>query len=267
MKGDAIVKAFELMNELFALAGEGDYSNTCDTCKAGNPNVEVKKVAVTMFATPDVVRQAKAWGAELLIVHEPTYYNHMDHHSNEKIESAKRDLIEASGLTLYRFHDHPHGTTPDIIAAGMLQNMAFDGEIEYTDIFDLVRIHLNQPLTPLAIAKRIEERLGIKHIRVCGAADQPCTEISGMFGTPGGVFEELQRDGCEVLLTGEACEWSLAEYARDAAQLGYKKALLILGHIGSERDGMKYTAELLRQKHPALEVAYFECGEVYTYTA
>lgn len=260
------MKAIDIMNELFKLANDGDYSHTCDTCKAGDPGAEVHKIAVSMFATPDVVRQAKAWGADLLIVHEPTYYDHMDRHSDETIESAKRKFIEESGLTLYRYHDHPHGTTPDIIAAGMLKNMAFDARIEYTDVFDLVRLHLNQPLTPLEIAKQIEDRLGIKHIRVCGAANIPCTKISGMFGTPGGVFEELQSDNCEVMLTGEACEWALAEYARDAAQLGFKKALLILGHIGSERDGMKYTTELLRQMHPELEVEYFECGEVYTYT-
>ena len=69
-----------------------------------------------------------------------------------------------------------------------------------------------------------------------------------------------------MVLTGEACEWNLAEYARDCAQLGYKKALIIMGHIGSERDGMVYTADLLKDMHPELDVQYFECGEVYTYT-
>ena len=39
-----------------------------------------------------------------------------------------------------------------------------------------------------------------------------------------------------------------------------------MGHIGSERDGMKYTTDLLKQMHPELEVKYFECSEVYTYT-
>lgn len=62
------------------------------------------------------------------------------------------------------------------------------------------------------------------------------------------------------------CEWSHCEYVRDAAQLGYKKAILILGHIGSERDGMVYTADILKKMHPELEVKYFESEEVYTYT-
>ena len=65
------MKANEIMKELFRLANERDYSNTCDTLKAGNPDTETDKVAVSMFATPDVVRQATKSGAQLLIVHEP----------------------------------------------------------------------------------------------------------------------------------------------------------------------------------------------------
>ena len=260
------MKAFEIMEELFALADKGDYSNTVDTLKAGNPDVEVRKIAVSMFATPEVVKQATEWGAQLLIVHEPTYYNHVDEHSDEKLESEKRKFIEDSGITIYRYHDHPHNTTPDIIAAGQLKTLALKGEIEYTDVFDLVRVHLDEPMTPLEVAKRMEGRCGIKHVRLCGARDAKCSVVSCMFGTPRMVFEELQNEKCEILLTGEACEWKLGEYARDAAQLGYKKALIIMGHIGSERDGMKYTQELLAEKHPELDVEYFECGEVYTYT-
>ena len=260
------MKANEIIEDLFKLANELDYARTCDTLKAGHPETETDKVAISMFATPDVVRQAKEWGAQLLIVHEPTYYNHMDEHSDEKIECAKRNLIEDSGLTVYRFHDHPHRTTPDLIAAGQLEAFGLKGTVEYTDVFDLVRVHLDEPMTPVELAKLIEERCGIKHLRICGARDAKCSVVSGMFGTPGRVFEELKNDKCEILLTGEACEWSLGEYARDAAQLGYKKALIIMGHIGSERDGMKYTAKLLKKLHPKLDVKYFECGEVYTYT-
>ena len=113
---------------------------------------------------------------------------------------------------------------------------------------------------------QIEENCGIAHLRICGAADVKCDEISGMFGTPGGVFDELKNDKCQVLLTGEACEWALGEYARDAADLGFKKALIIMGHIGSERDGMKYVTDLINEKIEGVEAKYFEGGEVYTYT-
>ena len=261
------MKAYELMDELFALANERDYSNSCDTLKAGKADIEVKKVALSMHPTLEVVEKAKQRGAQLLIVHEPAYYNHMDEHSDEKIECEKRKILEESGVTIYRYHDHPHYTTPDIIAAGELKVMDLKGTLEYTDILDLVRIHLDQPLTPVEVAEIIEKNCNIKHVRICGARDAKCNVISCMFGTPGlSAFDELKNDKCEILLTGEAQEWRLGEYARDAAYLGYKKAMIIMGHIGSERDGMSYTAELLKKMHPELEVEYIECGEVCTYT-
>ncbi len=260
------MKAYEVMEKLFSFATDKRFDKTCDTKKAGDENKEVKKVAVAMFATIPVVKKAKEWGADLLVVHEPTYYNHMDEHSSEKIELLKRKYIEDSGLVIYRYHDYPHSAKQDFIAEGMLQYMNFEGEIEKTDVFDLVRIHLKEAMTPREIAKQIEENCGIAHLRICGAADVKCDEISGMFGTPGGVFDELKNDKCQVLLTGEACEWALGEYARDAADLGFKKAMIIMGHIGSERDGMKYVTDLINNKIDGIEAKYFEGGEVYTYT-
>ena len=53
------MKAYKIMNSLFALADDVDFSNTCDTCKGGDLNVEVSKVAVTMFPKPQTVLDAK----------------------------------------------------------------------------------------------------------------------------------------------------------------------------------------------------------------
>ena len=80
------------------------------------------------------------------------------------------------------------------------------------------------------------------------------------------MFDLLQRDDVEIVLTGEACEWMLGEYARDAHALGFNKTLIVMGHIGSERDGMRLLAEKLKKAYPVFETKYIECGEVYTYT-
>ena len=258
------MKAIELMNELFSVGKAGE--NTCDTFKSGSPDVEVTKVAVSMFATPEVVKKARESGAELLIVHEPTYYNHMDNHSDEAFEVEKRKFIESTGIAICRYHDHPHNAARDVICEGEMKYMELPGKVEFPGRFDLVRVTLDHPMTPREIAAHIESKVGIKHIRIAGAADEPMTKVSGMFGTPGGVDAELRSDDCEVVMTGEVCEWAFAEWVREAAQMGHRKALLVLGHIGSERDGMRLVADRLSESHPELGVTYIECGEVYTYT-
>ena len=41
-------------------------------------------------------------------------------------------------------------------------------------------------------------------------------------------------------------------------------AMLVLGHVGSEREGMKLVAEKIRNEL-GIEAKYFDCGEVYNY--
>ncbi|MBR6740811.1 MAG: Nif3-like dinuclear metal center hexameric protein [Clostridia bacterium] len=261
------MKAIELMEDLFSLTSPHDYSKTCDTCKCGDPEREVTRVATCMFATPDVIRAASEWGAELIITHERTFYNHHDQETDEVQAIMKRKLAEDTGVVIWRYHDHPHYTKPDVIVEGLLDKMQLPADIEFRGEKSLNRLRLHSPMTPVEVARHIEERLGIKHVRICGARDIPCERLSTTVGAIGNlVIQELCEKESEIVLAGETCEWYICEYARDAAELGKKKALLILGHVGSERDGMCRTAEIIRERHPEIESRYFDCGEVYTYT-
>ncbi len=264
----SLLTANEIIDKIYSLSYRNGLEKTCDVLKAGSEEKEVKKVAVTMLPTVDVIKEAHKWGADMMIVHEPMYYNHMDIHSDEKIECEKRKIVEETGITIYRYHDYAHRKSHDIIAEGEYKNMGISGKIEYLDEnFGVSRVTLDEAKTPREVAKIIENNLNIAHIRICGAADVKCTKVSGIFGAAGSILtNELKNPESEIVLAGEACEWALGEYARDAAALGYKKALLIMGHIGSERDGMMLTAEFVKGIFPDLDVKYFECGEVYTYT-
>ena len=260
------MKARELMEEWLVLPNGETLAETCDTCKIGDPEKEVTRVAVAMTATVDIIREAARWGADMMIVHEPTFYDHMEQSEHDPVRQEKYRLLEQTGMVLYRYHDYAHRTTKDTIACGMYRQMGLKGTFEVTGQLALTRFRLDEPITPLELAKRIEERCGVKHVRISGARDALCTRISGMFGVTGAELEELKREESEIVLLGETCEWKCCEYARDAAQLGYKKAILTMGHVGSEWGGVQYIAELLKETHPELTVAYLHCGEVYGYT-
>ncbi len=258
------MRAREIMQALFALSEEADFSNTCDTLKAGDAEKEVQRVAVAMLPTIEVLKAAHQWGADLLIVHEPMYFNHRDAHSDDPIEVQKRALVSRTGMTIWRYHDHPHATRPDIIDAGVVRSLALDAEVEIAPD-NTTRLHLAEPMTPAALQAYIEKNWGLRHIRICGSKDAPCSHITLRVGAGGSnvTLAELQRPECEIILAGELSEWSIGEYARDAAALGHKKAVLILGHEGSEREGMIYTADLLKEMYPTLEIKYFESEETY----
>ena len=237
---------------------------TCDTIKAGEPDREVKKVAVSMFATVETIQKAVEWGADLLIVHEPTFYVHTDDTVSTRIGEMKRKLVEESGLSIFRFHDHAHAMVPDLIYEGETSFLGLSGERIMLKDFALNRFLLDEPVTAGELAKRMEDKLGLHHVRIAGATDRPGRLLSCAFGTPGNIARELEE--CDFVLTGEICEWAEGEMARDWAALGYNKAILVMTHEGSERAGMELLAKRLPEMYPELEAEYIECGELYHYT-
>lgn len=237
---------------------------TCDTVKSGRDESEIKGIAVAMFATPQIIRNAAEIGANFLIVHEPVYYNHFDSEIPNKIGQEKRELIDRLGITIYRFHDHPHYSNPDTICEGMLQDIGLSGVLEEHEPPNNNRYFLDTPMTARELAVHLEKRLDIHHIKIAGCTDQKGRSLSLAFGAAAGVAKDL--DAVDFVLTGETSEWGVSEIARDYSQMGYNKALLVMGHIGSERNGMMLIARRLQQNHPEIPVHYLECGEVYSYT-
>lgn len=104
-----------------------------------------------------------------------------------------------------------------------------------------------------------------KGVKVLKKERRKTNKIALCFGSPAEVYEILTDESVGIVITGEVCEWKLAEYARDADLLGFTKSLIVMGHIPSERDGMKLFAQRLQEKHEDIAFTYIESEEVYTY--
>lgn len=257
------MKAFELMNQIYF--STPILEPTCDTLKWGNPEKILQKVAVTCIATAEVITRAQEWGADLLITHEPTFFDHWEQiEAEDPVVVKKRKLLEQSDMAIYRYHDGIHLAEPDGIAEGELHFLGVKGSYTERLSLGINRFLLEDPMSAGELKELMEERLGLQHIRVCGNTTDKCTRLALCFGAPGeGLFQALRSPETEIAVCGETCEWRDGEYVRDAAYLGEKKALLILGHMGSERDGMKLLAQKLAREYEEFETKYFECGEVY----
>ena len=251
--------ALELLEGIIGFASER-VNPTVDTVKAGDKNRAVKKAAVCFIATPEVIKASHKWGADVLITHEPTYHDHFDNFDNSEIETEKRALIDSTGMTVIRYHDHAHKIEPEIIHEGFLS--ALGPKYNYTQH----RFYtLEKPMTPAELAELIESKTGTKHVKIVGKSDFPAARLSLFLGACGdGCHLPLKKGKADISICGEVCEWKSCEFVRDASQLGHNMAMLVLGHVGSEREGMKLVAEKIRNEL-GIEAKYFDCGEVYTY--
>ena len=242
------------------------HSQTVDTFKAGDPDTPVTGIATTMMATYDVLERAAAAGDNLIITHEPVFYNHLDQTAgmakeNDTVLAAKQAFIEKHHLVIWRFHDEWHARTPDGIQTGMIRALGWEKFQNPHDdhLFVIPETTLDQ------LASNIKDRLGIRTLRVVGDPNLRVTKLALNPGYPGFPAERhmLQRDDVEVLVMGEGLEWETIEYGADASAEGKHKALVILGHIPSEQSGMKDCAEWLKGFITEVPVQFIATAEPF----
>ena len=98
-------------------------ANTCDTVKIGDTSAECTGVATAIFASVEIIQKAIAAGCNLILVHEPSFYTHMDPldwlEGNEVFE-AKKKLCLDNGIVIFRDHDRIHTHRPDGIFYGLM---------------------------------------------------------------------------------------------------------------------------------------------------
>jgi putative NIF3 family GTP cyclohydrolase 1 type 2 len=237
---------------------------TVDTFKSGNPERPVTGIVTTFTASMDVLRAAVAAGANLIISHEPTYYNHLDRLDeigDDPVLKAKADYIREHGLIVFRFHDHWHRTRPDGILEGMISQLEWkpflvSGE---KNVFRFKQQSLRDFCA--ALSRKYPDAV----LRIVGDPSMTFTGVGLSPGASGyqGHVQLLQRSDVEVLVVGEAREWETVEYARDAVQQGKNKALVLLSHVPSEEGGMEYLAQWLKGIVPEVPVRFIPAGNAF----
>lgn len=244
--------------------GSSIIPNTVDVIKEGSPDTHVKGIVTSMFATMEVLKEAVRMNSNLIIVHEPLYYNHLDATSqfkNDPVFLEKQRYIRDHNLVIWRFHDYIHSMKPDGIELGMVsklgwKNYSVDGKLNQ---FRLPETTLGE------LIKTLKQVFPGYTFYVVGDQEMKLTNVRLAPGAPGSMdhIRLLEMDDVDVLLAGESPQWETYEYARDALNQGRKKAVIFLGHIASEEAGMDYCAEWLKGFIKDVPVRFIESGPSY----
>ncbi|HKW36035.1 MAG TPA: Nif3-like dinuclear metal center hexameric protein [Candidatus Acidoferrum sp.] len=242
--------AREIVGRIQAHVGVPWQTETVDTFKAGNPDEPVTGVALTMMATMDVLERAAASGKNLVITHEPTFYNHLDkldvlpEKEKDPVLAAKLAFIAEHHLVVWRFHDHWHQRTLDGIEAGMAHALGWekqqDPENQY--LFAVPETTLE------TLAADLKKKLDVHVLRVVGDRHLKVKKVGLVPGASGFQKETLalESNDVDVLVTGEPREWETVEYVADAVTQSKHKGLIILSHIPSEQAGMEECTRWLK---------------------
>jgi len=256
--------AFDVVEQIKANLTCSWADKTVDTFKAGDPEGEVTGVACTFMATVEVLKKAAELGCNLVITHEPTYYNHFDNKDlleGDPVYAAKQAIIDENNLVVFRFHDHWHRTTPDGIYVGMVDRLQWDSYLVEGEknIFDFPGYNLRDVTT------HMKQLFPDAHIRVIGDPMLVVKRAAFSAGAPGSAshIRLLQHEDINLVVIGEAPEWESLAYVRDASQAGLAKAMIILGHSVSEEAGMEYCAQWMASFIDEVPVQFIESGDPF----
>ncbi|SFB93290.1 Nif3-like dinuclear metal center hexameric protein [Spirosoma endophyticum] len=256
----------QVMDIILKTIPNAPFPKTVDTLKSGNASQKVTGIVSTMFATIEVIEKTIAAGANFIIAHEPTFYNHADETDwlkNDPVFRHKQELLTKHGIAVWRFHDYWHSHRPDGIWTGMLSALGWE---KYVDAQS--RGVLTLPATPLhQLITQVKEKLDIKMVRVVGDRAQSCQRVLLLPGAAGGrnQIAAIEQAKPDVVLCGEASEWETPEYIRDARRQGQTISLVVLGHIMSEAAGMAWLVPWLKPQLPNLPISYIPSGNPFTY--
>jgi putative NIF3 family GTP cyclohydrolase 1 type 2 len=253
-----------IMDQIIAATGAKPTAGTVDTLKAGDPATVITGIATTFMDTYPVLEQAVAEHRNLIITHEPTFYNHPDDQSAlaaDPVFEQKMAYIQEHHLVVWRFHDTWHMREPDGILAGMVEQFGWS---RFEDPADPHRFTL-PAATVGQIAASLQAKTGARAIRIVGDPGLVVTRVALLPGASGEEkqIKALEESGVQLLVAGEAREWETVPYVEDAAAEGRKKALVLLGHEVSEEAGMEECARWLRTILPGMPVTFIAAGEPF----
>lgn len=243
------MKARELREYLMSLDGGWvDREQTVDTFKAGDPEADVRGIAVGWMSYAWALKRAVELACNVFVTHEPTYFNHRD--DDEAVfrfpaARAKRAFIEGSGLVILRCHDVwdrlPGMGIADSWSAALALGEPVTGE-GYFRVFDVAG------RTAGDVARHVAERtrpFGQDVVQLVGPPDRAVSRLAVGTGacTPFLDLIERYEADCVVCTDDGFCCWRDAAFAIDAGL-----SAIVVNHAVSEEPGMIRLANHLRER-------------------
>ncbi|MBQ2659007.1 MAG: Nif3-like dinuclear metal center hexameric protein [Erysipelotrichaceae bacterium] len=258
----------------------------CDDYKCGDPDQECTGIVTALTPNVSVIRRAIELGANLIVVHEPTFHTSDDDGWSEEFENSvleeKLKLLKEHGIVIWRDHDHMHAHQPDSIFTGVLKYLGWEENVEVdTDTGMFAHYIVKIPeMSVKELAGYLIDRIGLNGARIVGDPEMKVTRVAlvghlfpnkyrrkddslGEYSVK--VIETLEKKA-DVIIPGEVIDWTVLSYVRDATDLGIHKAAINIGHFNWEELGMMYMRDWLDDLlDNEIRVVYVASGDMYRY--
>lgn len=283
------MKKYEVIDRILAYHPQLPDYHGCDDWKAGDKDSECTGVVTALSPTVNVIRKAAELGANLIVVHEPTFYTSLDEPGwfedfPNSVYEEKQKLLKEYGISVWRDHDHMHFHQPDGIFTGVLKNLGWENSCTVErSVAGFAHFLIKIPETTVgALCDKLIRTIGLNGVRYIGNPEAKVSSLAivghiypmdlGKTRSDGKPLEygvqiiDTLEHKADVILPGEIIEWTALSYVRDAVQMGKAKAVINLGHFNWEELGMKYAQEWIAELVAGeIPVTYVPSGDMWSF--
>ena len=215
----------------------------------GSPDDEVNSVLLGLDCTPELVDEAVACGADMIVTHHPLIFSGLKKISQDDLVGAAVIKAIKAGISIYAAH-----TSADKVMAGVSGAMAARLGLENVAILDEdgdgtglgVVGDLPEPLTAAKAVELVKERFSLKAMKASRPVEGKISRVAMCGGSGGSLIAAARAAGAQLYISGDISYHNF--FTKDAFMI------MDIGHYESEIEIVDILFSLLRKKFPTFAV-------------
>ena len=258
-----MAKVEEIREHFLSQADWVNRESTVDRVIVGDPEKEVSRCVVTWIPSFPAIRAAAERGVDLVVCHEPTFWNHRDDKPGNDPRSAdKLQFIQEHNLAILRNHDC-WDRWPDIgIPWAWGKFLGFEGQPAAFGANGYQHRHDIEPVALDEFAKRVAEKcagIGEPLVQVTGDPSQLVSKIGVGTGCGCNIDAYLEMGcDCSTVCDDGSCYWAGIQMSED---IGH--AVIRVNHGTSEEPGMVTLTQYINDNLEGVTAEHLPHGSTF----
>ena len=215
----------------------------------GSPDAPVSSVLLGLDCTPELVDEAIACGADMIVTHHPLIFSGLKKITPENIVGEAVIKAIKAGISIYAAH-----TNADKVIAGVSGAMAARLGLKNVQILDQdgegtglgVVGDLPEPISAQEAVALVKDRFSLKAMRTSRALEGKISRVAMCGGSGGSLISAAARSGAQLYISGDI------SYHNFFTKEGFM--IMDIGHYESEIEIVDILFSLLKKNFPTFAV-------------